>query len=268
MGRFSGKTVVITGASAGIGAATARRFAEAGARLVLAARGVPALEAVAAEVGGVAVPTDVTDPGACRALIARAVAETGALHVLVNNAGLHHRGTVEALEADDLAAMIDVNLRAPVLLSRLAIPHLRASGGGAIVSVASLAGCVPLPEAATYSASKFGLRAFSLALAAELEGQGITVSTVSPGPVDTGFIMDHLDDVADITFSQSLSTADDVARAVVRCALDGARERALPPSGGRLALLGYVFPALHRALRPALEARGRRAKARLRGAGG
>jgi hypothetical protein len=135
---------------------------------------------------------------------------------------------------------------------------MRRAGRGAIVNVASLAGRVPLPHEATYSATKFGLRAFSLALADELHGTGITVSVVSPGPVDTGFIMSDLDHVPDIVLSQPMSTADQIAALVLDCAADGKPERARPRVGGALATLGYIAPPLRRVLRPLLEARGRR----------
>lgn len=265
VGRLQDKTVVITGASAGIGAAAARRFAAEGARLVLAARGEEALAAIAAELGALAVPTDVADPAQCARLLERAAAHTGGVHVLVNNAGAHARGPVEQASPEQLAAMLDVNLRGPIVLSRLVLPYLRASGGGAIVQVASLAGRVPLPFAATYSASKFGLRVFSRALAEELEGQPIAVRVVSPGPVATDFILADLDHVSDATLSQPMSTADEVAIEVVEAALGGPHERFLHAGGRWLTTLSYLSPGLSRLLRPVVEWRGRRARERLRG---
>src|SRR5690349_754008 len=129
---FEGRTVVITGASAGIGAACARRFAAAGATTVLAARGAERLEAFAAELraaGGdvVAVPTDVGQRASCAALIERAAAchGRGRIDVLVNNAGMNPRGPIEGQSADALADAVDVNLLAPIYLTRLALPHLR-----------------------------------------------------------------------------------------------------------------------------------------------
>ena len=261
--RFAGRVVVITGASAGIGAATARRFVTEGARVVLAARGVSELEGLARELGGaraLAVPTDVSDAAAAKALLERAVAGFGAINILVNNAGYNRRGVVEHAPAEDLARIVDVNLRAPIVLTRLAIPYLRRAGGGAIVNVASIAGRIPLPEEATYSATKFGLRAFTFALAEELRGTGITVSAVSPGPVETGFILKELEEVPDVVFSQPMSSADDIAKLILDCAADGSIERAHPASSAYLATLGYLVPQLPRLLRPFLERQGRAAK--------
>jgi len=115
-----------------------------------------------------------------------------------------------------------------------------------------------------YSATKFGLRAFSMALADELRGTGVTVSCVSPGPVDTQFLMAELDTVTDLTMSQPLVTPDQVAALVVLCALDGKPERAIPRLSSALTTAGYLAPGLRRALRPMLERRGRRTKQKLR----
>ena len=261
---FTEKTVVITGGSEGVGAATARRFAAAGANLVLVARTRRNLDAIADELHGLApvitVPMDVTDADACRTMLKRARQEFGGLHVLVNNAGYHARGSVADVEADELARMIDVNLRAPIVLTRLAVPVIQESGGGAIVNVASLAGCTPIAGAATYSASKFGLRAFSFALAEELAGTGIKVAAVSPGPIDTGFIMDNIDKVADITFSQPMSTAEQVAEAIAKLCSNDKREQAMPASSGFLASVAYLFPGLRRALLPYFSRKGKRVK--------
>lgn len=261
---WSGKTVIITGASAGVGLACARKFSVLGANLVLVARGPKALKAAAEDLDiqgrVITIAMDVSDASECTNLFRKAEFEFGAIHALINNAGFHARGPVEEIDPLDIARMVDVNLRAPLVLSRLVLPYLRSAGEGAIVNVASLAGCTPVKNAAGYSASKFGIRVFGQALADELRGSGIHVGAVSPGPIDTGFIMDEIDEVADITFSQSMSTAEQVADAVVAVA-SGKPEEKLPYIGGFLTTLSYLFPRLRRALVPVMERKGRKAKA-------
>ena len=256
--RFEGRTVVVTGASSGIGEQASRMFAAEGANVVLAARSAEALHQIAAEIaaaGGaaMAVPTDVADSGACSTLLEAAQTRFGAVNVLVNNAGYNFRGAVEEVPSAEMARIVDVNLKAPIVLTRLALPYLRRSGKAAIVNVASIAGRIPLPYEATYSATKFGLRAFTFALAEELESTGITVSAVSPGPVETGFLLKDIEDVPDLVFSQPMSSAAEVAALVLDCAADGTLERTCPQLTGYLATAGYLLPQLPRLLRPILQ---------------
>jgi short-subunit dehydrogenase len=263
--RFEGKVVVITGASAGIGAAAARRFAGEGAAVALAARGVAPLSAVATELERsgarvLAVPTDVADAQAAERLLAHVTERFGGIDVLVNNAGMNKRGAIERYAPEELAAVVQVNLTAPIVLTRLVLPHLRARGRGAIVNVASIAGRIPVGHEAVYSATKFGLRAFTFAMEEELRGSGITISAVSPGPVETGFIMENLADVPDVVFAQPMSTADEVAKLILDCAADGTPERVIPQVTGLLATAGYLFPALRNVMIPMMEKRGQQAK--------
>ena len=268
---FKNKTVIITGGSEGVGAATARAFAAAGANLVLVARGKKKLEQIAEELRDKTrveiFAMDVADTDACASLFKKAQFEFDGIHILVNNAGYHVRGPAEFIEASELGRMIDVNLRAPIVLSRLALPYMRESAGGAIINVASLAGRTPMPGAAAYSASKFGLRAFTFALAEELKDTPIKVAALSPGPIDTGFIMSNIDDAIDLNFSQPISMAEEVAEEILKLCSNSRRERSMPPISGLLTTLTYLFPWLGTAIRPLLEAKGRRVKLKLHQSG-
>ncbi len=265
---FKDKTVIVTGGSQGVGAATAHKFADAGANLVLVARSRKNLEMMAEELRPKTrvetITMDVSDMDACTNLFKKAEFELGGVHVLVNNAGFHERGPAESIAIDDLAKMIDVNLRAPIILSRLALPYIKQAGGGAIINVGSLAGRTAVPGAATYSATKFGLRAFTMALAEELKDTTVKVAVVSPGPIDTGFIMSNIDNVTDLTFSQPISTANEVAEEIMKLCVNDKRERSMPPVSGLLTTLTYLFPGFAQALRPALESKGRRVKRKLK----
>ena len=265
---FKDKTVIITGGSEGVGAATARKFAESGANLLLVARGKKKLELIAEELRSRTrveiMAMDVSDEDACANLFRKAAFEFGEIHVLINNAGYHERGAVETISTQDLGKMIDVNLKAPIVLCRLVVPYMREAGGGAIVNVASLAGRVPVPGAATYSATKSGLRAFTFALGDELRDAGIKLAAVSPGPIDTGFIMSNIDNVNDLTFSLPIATADEVADEIMTLCTNDKVERSMPPISGLLTTLSYLFPGFGRMMRPLLLARGRRVKRELK----
>ena len=267
--RFKEKTIIITGASAGVGAACARAFAAQKANLVLVARGQRGLDLIKEQLSTqtrvLTVAMDVSDTEQCLALFAKAELEFGRVDVLVNNAGMHSRGNLETVSPADVGAMVDINLRAPMMLSCAAIPYLRRAGGGAIVMLGSLAGMAPLQGAATYSGTKAGLRAFAYALADEMRDSGIYVGVVSPGPIDTGFIMDEIDNVEDIVFSQPMSSADEVADAVLSIAAGDKVEIPLPVSSGRMMSLAYLFPWLRRYLRPKLYAKGLKNKDKYRG---
>jgi short-subunit dehydrogenase len=261
---FKDKTVIITGGSEGVGAATARAFAATGANLVLAARSKKKLERIADELREKTrveiFSMDVVDPDACINLFKKAQFEFGSVHVLINNAGYHVRGPVEMIDSEDLGKMIDVNLKAPIVLSRLVLPYIRESGGGAIINVASIAGRAPVAGAAAYCASKFGLRAFTFALADEVRGEPIKLAVVSPGPISTGFMMDNLESVLEVNFSQPISSAEAVAAEIIKICSNSKRERSMPQVTGFLATLVYLFPWIGRLARPLLERKGREVK--------
>jgi len=265
---FENKTVIITGASAGVGAACARLFAIHKAKLVLVARGEAALNTIAEELRSqcevLTMVMNVANNDDCLALLEKAEAAFGAVHVIINNAGMHARGDLKTVSPADVAAMVDINMRAPLLLSCAAIPYLQRAGEGAIVNVGSLAGRAPLQGAATYSATKAGLRAFSYALADELRDSGISVGSVSPGPIDTGFIMDEIDAVEDIVFSQPMSSAEQVAAGILTVASGEEVEVVLPAASAKLTHISYLFPNLRRRLRPKLYEQGRKNKEKYR----
>jgi len=265
---FNNKTVIITGGSEGVGKAAAGLFAEAGANLMLVARSKKNLDAVAKKLRGktqVAVfAMDVSDNDSCVDLFKKTAFEFGQVDILVNNAGYHSRGPVEDVDIGDLEKMVDVNLKAPIVLSRIALPYLKEAGGGAIINVGSLAGRAPIPGSVSYAATKAGLRSFTYGLGMELAEDNIKVALVSPGPIDTGFIMADIDATSDLTFSQPLSTAEEVAQAILDLCGNRIREQAMPPISGWLTMMAYIFPWLNPKLRPMLERKGARVKAKLK----
>ncbi len=265
---FQDKTVIITGGSEGVGAATARQFADAGANLMLVARNKKNLDKIAEELRDKTrveiFAMDVSDVDACVDVFKKAEFEFGRIDILVNNAGYHERGLAESVDAADLGKMIDVNLKAPIMLTRFALPYLREAGGGAIINVGSLAGRTPVPGSATYAASKAGLRSFTYSMYEELRGSGIKIGVVSPGPIDTGFIMSDVDIVSDLTFSQPISTADEVAQAVLDLCGNTQREKSMPAISGFLTMVSYLMPWLARFLQPVLKRKGARIKRRLK----
>ncbi len=265
---FKDKTVIITGGSEGVGAATARLFADAAANLMLVARNKRNLEAIAEELRDKTrveiFAMDVSDAEACVDVFKKAQFEFGRVDILINNAGFHRRGPAESVEPADLGKMIDVNLKAPIMLSRIALPYLREAGGGAIINVGSLAGRTFVPNSATYSASKNGLRAFTYSLAEELRGSDIQVAVVSPGPISTGFILADIDQTSDVTFSQPMSTPEEVAQVILDLCGSNRREQSMPPFSGFLTTVMYLMPWLGRVMLPLLIRKGARVKRRLK----
>jgi len=265
---FKDKTVIITGGSEGVGAATARLFAAAGANLMLVARGKRNLEAIAEELRDKTrveiFAMDVSDTEACVDVFKKAQFEFGRVDVLINNAGFHKRGAVESVDADDLGRMIDVNLKAPIMLSRIALPYLRESGGGAIINVGSLAGRTYVPGSAAYSASKNGLRAFTYSLYEELRDSGIKIAVVSPGPISTGFILADIEQTSEVTFSQPMSTPEQVAQVILDLCGNDRRERSMPPISGFLTTVMYLMPWLGPIMLPMLIRKGARVKRQLK----
>lgn len=187
---LEGKVAVVTGASSGIGEATARELAARGASVVLAARDTEKLDQLAREIlssGGRAlvVKTDVADRESVEALVARTVAEFGALDVLVNNAGLGLSGRVAEVRAENLRYVFEVNVIGPLNCVQAALPHM--IRGGRIINVSSVVGKRAIPKVGGYCASKFALNALSDSLRVEISDRGVTVTSVYPGTTRTAF---------------------------------------------------------------------------------
>jgi NAD(P)-dependent dehydrogenase (short-subunit alcohol dehydrogenase family) len=181
---------IVTGASSGLGEATAVRLAKLGARVALLARSKTDLDRVASRIrdaGGTAttVPTDLADPAAVTAATDQIISGGQPPRVLVNVAATDAPGPAEALSLEDWERVIRVNLTAPFLLSRAVLPHMRAAGGGTIVNVSSVAGRRGWANASAYCATKFGLTGLTQALAAEGAAHGVRVVCLYPGAMAT-----------------------------------------------------------------------------------
>lgn len=225
------ETVLITGASQGIGRETSLLFARKGYNLVLAARKPERLEALAQEIRGmgvdaIAIPTDVRDLDQVSALAQFALAHYGAIDVLINNAGIYMLGPVDKFSLDDWHAVIDTNLWGIHTIYAL-LPHFLERGKGTIVNVGSIGGKVPIPYQTPYTASKYAVTGLTEALHAELEPKGIRVGGIHPNFIKTDLMeraifrgkdeqdaQQRHDFVANAVTSPLLETPEQVANAI------------------------------------------------------
>ena len=186
-GRQAGRVALVTGGGSGIGLACAKRLAAEGARVFTAQRSeAPAFETIAADLG---------DPAEPERVIAEVVERAGRLDVLINNAGMMLEGTVQEMPLDDWDRTMAVNLRAPFLLIKHAIAHLR--GGGSIVNTGSIEGLGSNPRHPAYCASKAGLHGLTRAVAVDHGPDGIRCNAVAPGWIDTDLNIDFIESMAD-----------------------------------------------------------------------
>jgi NAD(P)-dependent dehydrogenase (short-subunit alcohol dehydrogenase family) len=183
---LSGRVALVTGASRGIGAATARALDRDGARVVLLARDKAGLERTAAGLGNepVVAAADLSEPDLAE-LVASILAQTGRIDVLVNNAAAAMRVPLPDLTAAQVDAMVAVNVRAALLLCAAALPGMAARGSGSIINVSSVSGLVGTPNRAAYAATKGAIDAMTRSLAIEYGPSGVRVNTVAPGVIDT-----------------------------------------------------------------------------------
>jgi NAD(P)-dependent dehydrogenase (short-subunit alcohol dehydrogenase family) len=192
LGRLESKAALVTGASSGLGRATAIALARSGADVALVARSAEELESAKEEVSktdrrALSLPTDLVKEEETSATVERTVEEFGRIDVLVNAAGTDAPGAVEELAVEGWDRTLAVNLRAPFLLSKAAFPHMREVGGGTIVNVSSVAGKKGWANASAYCASKFGLTGFTQALADEGKDHRIRAIVLYPGAMATNW---------------------------------------------------------------------------------
>ena len=191
-GRLEGKVALVTGASSGLGRATAIALARAGADVALVARSQQELDSAKEEISKIGrraltLPVDLASEDETMRAVERTVEGLGRVDVLVNAAGTDVPGTVEELDLDGWDRTLAVNLRAPFLLSKAAFPHMREAGGGMIINISSVAGKKGWANASAYCASKFGLTGFTEALADEGKEYGIRAIVLYPGAMATNW---------------------------------------------------------------------------------
>jgi NADP-dependent 3-hydroxy acid dehydrogenase YdfG len=242
-GPLEGRVAVVTGASSGIGEATARALSAAGASVALGARRTDRLEALAEGLEGETLvrAVDVSDEEQARGFIKAAHDELGGLHILVNNAGVMLLGPVADADTDDWRRMISVNLLGLLYCTHAALPLMGESGGGDIVNVSSVAGRRADAGAAVYNMTKFGVHAFSEALRQEALHAGIRVTTVAPGFVETELqghnrnplvkqaMKRHREQIGEVLHAQDIAEA--IAHAVTRPSHVCVNEVVVRPTG-------------------------------------
>ena len=184
---LAGKVALVTGASSGIGEASARALAAAGARVMVAARRTERLASLVAELGGgaMAISGDVSDEAQAAGMVEETVQACGRIDILVNSAGIIDAGGLEALAIEQWRRVIDINLMGTIYACKAALPHMKGQGSGDIINISSTAGRRAAGLMGAYSTSKFGLTGFTEGLRQELGAYGVRVSIVEPGATAT-----------------------------------------------------------------------------------
>jgi short-subunit dehydrogenase len=256
---FTGKVVLITGGSRGLGLVMARELAGQGARLALCARNAEELDRAREELEGVGaevltVPCDVTDPAQVDRLAAAVRERFGRVDVLINNAGIIQVGPMEVMTLADYEEAMKIHFWAPLYTTFAVLPEMRERGEGRIVNISSIGGKVAVPHLLPYAASKFALVGFSEGLRAELAKDGVLVTTVCPGLMRTGgtenasFKSEHRAEHAWFALSDSLPgvsvSAESAARQIVKACRRGDAELIVSLPAQAAVLFHGVFPGV------------------------
>ncbi len=242
--RLTGKVAVITGASSGIGEATARELARLGASVVLAARRLDRLQAVVADIeaaGGTAYPvvTDTTKADDLARMVDAAISQFNRLDYAVNNAGASGRGAFMDVKVEDFDRVMETNLRGVFLAMQAEIPSLLATGGGAIVNTASVGGLVGVPGLSSYVASKWAVIGLTKSVALEYATKGIRINAIAPGGTATemlaGGTQEQRDFLASLAPMKRIADPAEIARGIVYLLADATFTTgiALPADGGQ-----------------------------------
>jgi short-subunit dehydrogenase len=246
---FDNKTVIVTGASSGIGRSTALAFLNAGARVVLAARRADLLQALTQELAepdrhrALAIPTDITQPDQVTHMFARAMERFGRVDILVNNAGFGMRASVEETKMADARQLMEVNFFSALQCIQEAVPIMKRQGGGQIVNVGSILSLIATPNNAIYSASKFAIRALSDALRIELRHDHIDVILIMPGYTETPFFDNMIRHHGPArTTDWKGQSPDKVARVILRACARRRREEVLTIPAKMGALVKRISP--------------------------
>ena len=234
-----GKVVIVTGASMGIGAATARVFAHAGAKLVLAARSADKLAEVAknlpAGAEALIVPTDMTDQAQVRALIDAAYERFGRIDILINNAGQAAAGPIATVNPDHYRKIIELNLFGPLHAIQAVVPKMKQQGGGVIINISSNVSKMAIPGIGAYASTKYALNGLSLTARNELAEDNIRVVLFHPGMTATEFgknaLIEHRGDGPRPTRDEPMrqpDSAEDVAQKILEAAINEPAETGMP----------------------------------------
>lgn len=236
------KVVIVTGASMGIGEATARVFAEAGAKVVLAARSADKLAAIAQELPAQAetlvVPTDMTDPAQVKALVEKAYGRFGRIDILINNAGQSVVGTIATVDPELYRQIIELNIFGPLHAMQAVVPVMKEQGGGVIINISSNVSKMAIPGIGTYASTKYALNGLTLTARNELAPDNIRVVLFHPGMTATDFGKNAIFDESMAGWRPSGSgtmpqpdSAEDVARKILEAAINEPAETGMSVQG-------------------------------------